>query len=142
MRIPGDTERAMAEENVKLLRALYENWARGDFRVPPTLYDPHVVLVTRPDLPDAEICVGASDVKAYMRGYLAPLTDVRWTGEEFIEADGSVVVAVHQSGVGRESGIPIDADLFTVWTFRGRVVIRLEFFADRTRALEAVGLPA
>ena len=129
----------MSEQNVEVLRELFDDWGRGDFRAPAALYDPHVVLVTRPDLPDAEVCVGADNVRAYMRAYLGPLTGVRWTAEEFIDADNSVVVVARQHGVGKESGIPVEGQLFTVWTFRGQQVIRLEFFPDREQALEAVG---
>lgn len=130
----------MSQENVELLRAVYEQYARGNFRAGIDLYDPHVVLVTRSDLPDADRCIGIDGTSAYMREYLAPFTGVTWTAEEFIEAEGSVVVAAQQQGKGKGSELSVEAPLFTVWTFRGRTVIRIEFFADRATALEAVGL--
>jgi ketosteroid isomerase-like protein len=130
----------MSQENVDALRAVYEEYGRGNFRAGLDLYDPHVVLVSRPDLPDADRRVGLDSIKAYMREFLEPLTNVTWTAEEFIEAESSVVVAARQQGMGKESGVPMDARVVTVWTFRGRAVIRIEFFADRTKALEAVGL--
>ena len=129
----------MSQENVDALRTLYEHWGRGNFREVPT-YDPHVVLVTRADLPDAQRVVGVDSLRAYIREYLGALTDVTWTAEDFIEAEGSVVVPTRQRGRGTGSGVPIDALDFVVWTFRGRAVIRLDFFADRAEALEAVGL--
>ena len=52
----------------------------------------------------------------------------------------TVLVNVHQSGVGRASGIQTDMRYFTLWSFRGRKVIRIESFRDRADALEAVGL--
>ena len=130
----------MSQENVELLRAVYEQYGRGNFRAGLELYDPHVLLVTRSDLPDADRCIGIDSISAYMREYLDPFTDVTWTAEEFIEAEGSVVVAAQQHGMGKGSQPSVDGRLFTVWTFRGRTVIRIEFFADRAKALEAVGL--
>ena len=130
----------MSQENVELLRAVYEQYGRGNFRAGLDLFDPHVVLVARSDLPDADRRIGVDSISAYMREYLDPLTDVTWTAEEFIEADGSVVVAARQRGMGKGSKLSVDACVFTVWTFRGRMVIRIEFFADRAEALEAVGL--
>ena len=130
----------MSRENVDALRAVYEEYSRGNFRAGLELYDPNVLLVSRSDLPDADRCVGVDSIRAYMREFLEPLTNVTWTAEEFIEAESSIVVAARQQGIGKESGVPMDGRLFTVWTFRGRVVIRIEFFADRADALEAVGL--
>jgi hypothetical protein len=42
--------------------------------------------------------------------------------------------------VGAASGVPTEIQYFTVWTFRGRKVIRLESFPERAEALEAVAL--
>jgi ketosteroid isomerase-like protein len=129
----------MSQENLDALRTLYEHWGRGDFREVPN-YDPHVVLLTRTDLPDAERVVGVDSLRAYAREYLSTLTDVTWTAEDFIEADGSVVVPTRQRGRGTASGASVDGLLFLVWSFRGRAVIRLDFFGDRAEALGAVGL--
>ncbi len=130
----------MSRENVEALRAVYEGWARGDFRTGMDLYDPHILLVTRPDLPDAGQYAGLEEIRGFMRRYLEPLTDVTWTAEEFIEAEGSVVVVSRERGAGAHSGIALGHQLFAVWTFRGEAVIRIEFFPDRAKALEAVGL--
>ncbi len=130
----------MSQEKVEIVRAIYDEYGRGNFRAGVDLYDPDVLLVTRPDLPDADRVVGVEGIAAYMRGYLDSATNVTWTAEEFTAAENSVVVATHQSGEGIESGLPLDVQFFVAWTFRGRSVIRIEFFADRAEALEAVGL--
>jgi hypothetical protein len=38
------------------------------------------------------------------------------------------------------SGVPVELRYFTVWSFRGNKVIRIENFRERGEALEAVGL--
>ena len=130
----------MSQDNLESLQAVYEEYRHGNFRAGLDLYDPDVLLVSRSDLPDADRCVGVDSIRAYMREFLEPLTNVTWTAEEFIEAESSIVVAARQQGIGKESGVPLDARVFTVWTFRGQAVIRIEFFGDRAQALEAVGL--
>jgi ketosteroid isomerase-like protein len=130
----------MSRENVEAVRAIYEGWQRGDFRTGVELYDPHIVLVTRPDLPEVGRYVGLESIRAFMRNFLEPFANVTWTPEEFIEADNSVVVVTRQEGSAKESGISMETRHFVVWTFRGRALIRLEFFADRATAFEAVGL--
>ena len=133
---------AMARTLVETVRGIYEVWARGDFRPAVEAYDPHIVVVTRPDLPDGGRYVGVEAISAYMREYLAPFEHITWTAEELIEADGSVVAVTRQRGTAKRSGLSVEGQLFIVWTFRGRAVIRMEFFADRAGALEAVGLSA
>ena len=130
----------MPRENVETVRAIYDQYERGNFGAGLELFDPHVVLVTRSDLPDRDRCVGVDEIAAYMRQFLIPVRDLKWTAEEFIEAENSVVVATHQEGTGKQSGLPLDGRYFVAWTFRGRAVIRIEFFATRAEALEAVGL--
>ena len=130
----------MSRENVDALRAVYEEWSRGNFRTGFDLYDPDVLLVSRRDLPDPDRYVGVDSISAYMREFLEPLTNLTWTAEEFTDVENSVVVAMHQQGKGKASGLPVEDRHFVVWTFRGRAVIRVEFFADRAKALEAVGL--
>jgi ketosteroid isomerase-like protein len=130
----------MLRENVEAVRSIYEGWARGDFQTGVELYDPHIVLVTRPDLPEVGRYVGLESIAAFMREFLGPFVDVTWTAEEFIEAESSVVVVTRQEATAKESGLSAAMLHFVVWTFRGRALIRLEFFPDRTAALEAVGL--
>ena len=104
------------------------------------LYDPLVLFVTHPNMPEAGHYLGPEDIRDYMLRLLPAWKTYTEEAEELIEAETSVVVAVRQSGVGLDSGIPAEVRFFAVWTFRGRAVIRLEIFRDRAEALEAVGL--
>ena len=130
----------MSRENVEALRALYDEWGRGNFGARLDLYDRDVLLVTRPDLPESDRYVGLAGISAFMRTFLESVTDMTYTAEEFTEVENSIVVATYQRGIGKQSGLPMEGRAFVVWTFRGRAVIRIEFFSDRATALEAVGL--
>ena len=130
----------MSRENVEVMRAIYEEYSRGNFRAGLDLYDPNVLLVTRSDLPDGGCYVGVDSISNYMRQYLEPASEITWTAEDFTEADNSILVATQQQGSGKGSGLSLQGRFFVVWTFRGRAIIRIEFFADRAAALEAVGL--
>ena len=50
------------------------------------------------------------------------------------------LVRVRQSGVGRGSGVATESRNFTVWTFRGEKVVRIESFVNEAEALDAAGL--
>jgi len=130
----------MSQENVEIVRAAYEEWEQGDLGAGVDRYDRHVLFIPLADFPDAGLYLGTEAFRGFMRGWLEPFTNFTISAEEFIEAGDSVVVAAHQRAVGQESGAPTDLRYFHVWTFRGRLVIRLELFRDRADALEAVGL--
>jgi hypothetical protein len=49
-------------------------------------------------------------------------------------------VAVRQRGTGDSSGAATEMRYFTLWSFRGRKVIRFENVRERADALEAAGL--
>jgi ketosteroid isomerase-like protein len=130
----------VAGDHVETLRAVYDEWARGNFRTGVDLFDPDLVFSLRPEFPDANTYHGPEGLSGYMRMFLTSWNDLTMTAEEFIEADGSVVVAVYQRGIGRESGTPVELRYFQVWTFRGPKVIRFESIRTRAEALEVVGL--
>ncbi len=60
--------------------------------------------------------------------------------EEIIATGDSVLAGVRQHGVGTGSGVPAEMPYFTLWSFRGRKVIRIESVRERAEALEAAGL--
>jgi ketosteroid isomerase-like protein len=135
----------MSEENVKTVRAIYERFSEGDFHASADVLDPHVVLVLGPEFgpesPGAGTYLGAEAVAAYTReSLLAPWADFAMEAEEIVAAGDSVLVAVHQRGVGRTSGVPAELRYYTLWSFRGGKVIRIQSFRNRGEALEAAGL--
>jgi ketosteroid isomerase-like protein len=131
----------MSQRNVEIVRQIYERWGRGDFRAGTELYDPYVLLVLRPEFPDARAYCGPDEIRRYMReDFLADWEGAVIVGEEFLDAGDSVVVRVNQQGTGVQSGAPVGMRYYQVWTFRGRSVIRIESIRGRDEALEASGL--
>lgn len=131
----------MSRGHVETLRGVYDEWARGNFRAGEDLWDRDAVFIMRSEFPDAGAYHGPEGVIHYMRGFLAPWNDLTITAKEFLDAGDSVVVAVRQHGIGRESGTPVELLYFHLWTFRGSAAIRWEAIRTRAEALEAAGLP-
>jgi ketosteroid isomerase-like protein len=131
----------MSQTNVEIVRRIYERWGRGDFRAGTELYDPYVLLVLRPEFPDARAYCGPDEIRKYMRqDFLADLQGAVIVGEEFLDAGDSVVVRVNQQATGPGSGAPVAIRYYQIWTFRGRSVIRIESIRGREEALDAAGL--
>jgi ketosteroid isomerase-like protein len=129
----------MSEENVKIVRRVYSRWAEGDFE-PGDYFDPHIVFIMGSGFPESGIYFGTERVAEYMRGFLEPWKRITIRATEIIPVGDSVVVAVHQQGVGRGSGVAIEFDYLTVLSFRGGKAIRFETFRERADALKAVGM--
>jgi ketosteroid isomerase-like protein len=51
------------------------------------------------------------------------------------------LVTGRQTATGRSSGVAVENEVFSIWTFRDGRVVRLLFdVGDRQKALEAAGL--
>jgi ketosteroid isomerase-like protein len=135
----------MSQETVEIVRRIYRAWGRGNSREGAELYDPHALLVLRPEFGLASgewVYCGPDEVARFMREVFLP----EWeglviAGDEFVDAGDSVVVHVDQRGTGRQSRAPGQLRYFQGWTFRGSSVIRIESVMARAEAFEAVGLP-
>ena len=137
----------MPQENVEIMRAVYDRYRQGDFRASADLLDPHAVLVLSkaidwgPETPASGLYVGPEAIAAYTRdSLLKPWADFTMEAEEIVEMGDGVLVTVRQRGVGRTSGVPAELRYFTLWSFRGHKVIRIQSFRERSEALEAAGL--
>ena len=58
----------MSQENVDALRAVYDEWEKGDFRAGGDLLDPDVLFMPRTELTDAGRYLGPEGMAEFMRG--------------------------------------------------------------------------
>jgi ketosteroid isomerase-like protein len=130
----------MSRDNVEVVRAIYAEWGKGNFRAGTDLFDRDVVLVLRTDFPDAGTYVGRDEIRAYMRQFLASWTDAVIEAEDIFGTGERVAVAVHQQATGSGSGLPIDMRYWQVWTFRGSVVTRIESIKRHSELVDVIGL--
>ena len=120
-------------ENLDLVRSIYADWERGDFR--------HVewahrdIEYTTVDGPNPGRVVGLQAMAAGWREWLADWQDFRADAEGYRELDGERVLALHGfTGRGKTSGVEVGptgskgACLFHV--VNGRVT-RLLLYATR-----------
>jgi ketosteroid isomerase-like protein len=133
----------MSQENVEIVKGIYAEWEKGNFRAALPVLDREITFETwMPDSNDEIVTLhGLERLDDFMRDWFGQWEDYRVTGDEF-RAVGTdhVFVAGRQAGVGRTSGAAVDSPGFTVWTFRAGKVVRLLAHYDRNAALEAAGL--
>ena len=130
-----DTAGSMSEQNVELVRTLFQQYNRGDYAAAAACLAPGVVYEVGQEVP----AYGPDEVRAMWERWDGAWDDMDTVPEEFLDAGDHVVVTVHYSARGQGSGIEYDERLFDVYTVRdGKCVRKLEF-RERSEALAAAG---
>src|SRR6188472_2526931 len=86
-RLPRDTARAMSQENVEIVRGVYDGWVDGDVTRALKYLDPEVVWEAIADAPDAGTYRGHAGVRRYMEDWLGDFDMLSMDFEEVIGAD-------------------------------------------------------
>jgi len=130
----------MSQENVEVVREIYEAWSSGDFRAGADLLDQHVMFVVSPDFPEFGVFVGPEGVRQFMNRFLEQWKRITIEAKH-LEAIGDTVLAhVVQHQEGKASGVAGDQSSSILFTFRGGKIVRIDNVLRRAEALEAVGL--
>jgi len=127
----------MSQEDVELVRRLYETWLRGEQGL--ELLHPEISMVESSTLPGAVSAYGFDAVRRYIDSFAKYWEDVRFEPQELIDAgEGRVVVVARLVGKGKRSGIEVRRTWAYVWTVEGGKVRSMVGYADREEALGAV----
>jgi ketosteroid isomerase-like protein len=136
----------MSEENVEVVRRLYEAVAVRDTDTIFSLYDADFEWDgTRSrwsevlDGPDT--FRGHADLRRFFRGYFEMWETFEDELQELIDTGEQVISVVTSRGQGRASGIEIEwPGQAGVWTIRNGKIVHVAWFSSREEALEAAGL--
>ena len=132
----------MSRENVEIVRAIYEGWARSDLNKGVEFFDPEIVFQSyMPDSSERVVAHGVEGVAAFMSEFLRQFRDYRLFADDIRAiGDDAVFVEGRQSGLGRQSGVAVEGPTCSAWKFRDGKVVGLLFDTDGQVALEAAGL--
>ena len=129
----------MSQENVEIVRAVFDAWNMGDMDAVREIHDTTVILRTTEDWPEPGPHVGRD---AVMR-FVEQLRDT-WNADafevisDFIDVGDRVAVRFIWRGAGHGPEATIEAT--NVFMVRKRRIVYQEFFWDHAEALEALGL--
>ncbi len=130
----------MSQENVEIVRRIYDGWATGDLSAGVDDFDRHVVYVVSPNFPAFGVFVGLDGMRDFMRDFLEQWEQARFEAKRLQAVGDTVLAHVVQHSKGKASGIEGDLRYFMLFTFRGKKIVRIETVMDEREALEAVGL--
>jgi ketosteroid isomerase-like protein len=125
----------MSEENVGLVRRIYDLWARDESA--RELIAEDVEYINPPYAVEPGTRRGRKSFSVVRDTY----EDFSVRVERFIDAGSDdVVVLARYTASGRGSGVPVEGEHGYVWTVRDGQAVRFRWFQAHREALEAAGL--
>lgn len=129
----------MESDNVALLRPIYEEWGRGNWRPSFDVYDNEMEWGWSDEFPGLEgVHKDHRDPNPRLHAWLSGWADWRAVADEYVERGDYVIVLATYRGRGKGSGVEIRQEGAHVFKLRDGKVVRLEIFASRARAIEWV----
>lgn len=117
----------MSDEREERLRAGYAAMNAGDFEAAAAPLDPDAEWIDPPELVGGGSHRGRESIIAFWESYAEAFSE--WLMElrdiEHVDARRTLVT-VRMIHTGRESGIPMEFELFQLWTFGEEQAIRIE----------------
>ena len=137
---PRDTAREMSEEDVEVVRRVFEHWERGDFAGGRDLFEDRCEVVFGTSaFPDAgAYSVGREALGAWIN-FTEAFEEFATGMDEVIDAGERVVALAWIRGRGRVSGAAVDKEVGALFIIRHGKIARFDL-VDRPEALEAAGL--
>ena len=123
-----------------VVRAVYDCWARGDFRTSADKFAPDFEWVQLRAVVEPGSHRGPEARDRAMRSIFEVWENFRIEPEEYIDAGDRVIVVARSHGTARGSGMQLDQRFASVWTVRDGKAVRMELYASRDEALKALGL--
>jgi ketosteroid isomerase-like protein len=131
----------MSQENVEIVRGIYEAWARNEFPGPADVLDAEIEYVNPPGAVEPGTRQGLPAFsRAVEQVFVEGWESWRFELESFTPRGDRVAVVLGYRARGRGSRVEVDGQLSALWTLRGGRVVRFEWFHGAHEALEALEL--
>ena len=133
----------MSQENVEIVRRIYEAVDAGDADAVLSLYDPQVELdfSASPfrEVLERSVYRGFDGMREFIGERFDVLDDPTDHCDELIDAGDAVISVVTSRGRGRASGAPVARVHYGIWSFGAGKVKRVAWYGTRREALAAAG---
>jgi ketosteroid isomerase-like protein len=130
----------MSQENVRVVRQIYEAYARGDTRALLDAVDPDIRFFDRPNRPGASVYVGREGLLRFGDSDSEVFSNFRYEPVEFVDMGEHVVVRIRQAGRGKASGLPVEEEIVNAWKLHAGRPTEMRVYSDVRGAFEALGL--
>ena len=130
----------MSEENLEVVRQVYEAATRRDTATILTLYDPEVELDASAlgvEGRGGDTFRGHEGLRSLFDEWHESWGEIAYDYEELIDAGDQVISVATRHARGRASGVEVEQRFALLWTIRQGKVIRVIWFLDRDEALKS-----
>jgi ketosteroid isomerase-like protein len=128
----------MPRDNLEIVREMYERRERGDMDVAEFVHPEIVFARIGSNLPDvAGEWHGLDGMRKATVEYLNVWDDYRFEVERMIDLGDRVLVLERHTARGKRSGAIINQDVGTLLTLRDGLIVRWEYYWERSEALQA-----
>lgn len=128
-------------ENVALLRHAYEALADEGVEGIIHLISPEFEVETPSDLAvEPQVYRGPDGVRRWFDTFFEVMDEVNLEADELIPAGDRVVVPGRVVARGQDSGIETNQAVTMVWTLRDGMAVKMDIYAEKQEALEALGI--
>ena len=138
---PRDTARGMSEENVEIVRSIYEAFNRRDWDAVFRDFHSESELILPPGL-NRSIHRSREEIQAYWEEMLSPFEAATAEPEELLESGNRVVAVVRTRARPKGTSSDIEIRNGHLWTLRDGKTVSMRLFPEPEKALEAAGLSA
>ncbi len=130
----------MSQENVEIVRSIYEAFNRRDWDAAFRDQHPEVELTTPPGGPNSGTYRGRLECQGYLQELLTPFEAGTVEPEELFESGEQIAVVLKVRARRKGSSAEIEIRNEHLWAFRDGMAQSLRIFPEPERALEAAGL--
>ena len=129
----------MSQENVEVVRRMYDAFGGGDADGALAHFDPEVVFDASHRV-DGRVGRGHEELVAILSEWLSTWNEWREEVEEIRDAGNQVLVIGTQRGRGKGSGVEWENRFGHLYEVQGGKITRWTVYSDLSEALEAAGL--
>jgi uncharacterized protein len=129
----------MSEENVEVVRRMYNAFHSGDADGALAHFDPEVVVDASKARPDGGRGQGREQLNVIVAAWMGTWDEWHEEIEEMRDLGSQVLVLSVQRGRGKGSGVEVEARYALLYDVHGGKITRLVMYADQAQALEAAG---
>ncbi len=130
----------MSEQNVAVVRRIFEAYARGGFAAATEFTDPNFEMSFMSHHPLGGRTYRLGEAGSAMLEFSESFEGFRAQAEQFIDAGDSVVVAFRERGRARGGSVEMNQVFGILYTLLDGKVARMEWFDSPEEALEAAGV--